>query len=290
MAIGIDVGGTGIKGAAIDVATGARLTSRHRVPTPAGGSPADIAREVGLMANAIRAELAENSPAPADVESSDRPGDSLSRGSATPPPEFRRHTEADPDERLAALPVGVTLPGVVQHGIMRTAANIDRSWIGTDAAALFSDAIGSPCLVVNDADAAGLAESAFGEVHGLHGTTLVLTFGTGIGSALIHNGVLVPNFELGHLELDGHPDIERFASAKVIEREGITLSEWASRVARYLIHLELLFTPDRFVIGGSISKASARYLPFPGVNAPVVPARFRNNAGIVGAAWLAATR
>lgn len=253
MAIGIDVGGTGIKGAAVDVATGARLTSRHRVPTPAGGLPADIAREVGLMANAIHTELAgENS-----------------------------------DERLAALPVGVTLPGVVQHGIMRTAANIDRSWIGTDAAALFADSIGSPCVVVNDADAAGLAEAAFGEVRGLHGTTLVLTFGTGIGSALIHNGVLVPNFELGHLELDGHPDIERFASAKVIEREGITLAEWASRVARYLIHLELLFTPDRFVIGGSISKASAQYLPFPGVNAPVVPARFRNNAGIVGAAWLA---
>ena len=253
IAIGIDVGGTGIKGAAVDVATGARLTSRHRVPTPAGGSPADIAREVGAMVAAIRAELAAG----------------------------------ESDERRAELPVGVTLPGVVQHGIMRTAANIDRSWIGTDAAALFAAAIGCPCVVINDADAAGLAEAAFGEVRGLHGTTLVLTFGTGIGSAMIHDGILVPNFELGHLELDGHPDIERFTSAKVIEREGITLAEWADRVERYLIHLELLFTPDRFVIGGSISKSADQYLPFPGVNAPVVPARFRNNAGIVGAAWLA---
>lgn len=269
MAIGIDVGGTGIKGAAVDVASGARLTSRHRVPTPAGGSPADIAREVGLMAEAIRAELVPG-------EFSEPTAGALGEPSVAP-------LAAPP----AAVPVGVTLPGVVQHGIMRTAANIDRSWIGADAAELFAAAVGAPCVVVNDADAAGLAEAAFGEVRDLHGTTLVLTFGTGIGSALIHNGVLVPNFELGHLELDGHPDIERFTSAKVIEREGITLAEWAGRVARYLIHLELLFTPDRFVIGGSISKASAKYLPFPGVKAPVVPARFRNNAGIVGAAWLA---
>ncbi|MGK0721886.1 ROK family protein [Leucobacter sp. W1478] len=288
IAIGIDVGGTGIKGAAIDVTTGARLTSRHRVPTPAGGTPGDIAHEVGLMTDAIRAELTANSSVPTDLEFRDRPGDSLSRSPDGVPSKSGSSIGGLPDERRGALPVGVTLPGVVQHGIMRTAANIDRSWIGADAAALFADAIGCPCVVINDADAAGLAEAAFGEVHGLHGTTLVLTFGTGIGSAMIHDGLLVPNFELGHLELDGHPDIERFASAKVIEREGITLGEWAERVERYLIHLELLFTPDRFVIGGSISKSADQYLPFAGVHAPVVPARFRNNAGIVGAAWLAA--
>ncbi|KTR81586.1 ROK family protein, partial [Leucobacter chromiiresistens] len=169
-----------------------------------------------------------------------------------------------------------------------TAANIDLSWIGTDAHALLSAAVEAPCTVVNDADAAGIAEVAFGEVSGLPGVTLVLTFGTGIGSALVADGVLVPNFELGHLELDGFTSIERHTAAKVIEREGITLAEWASRVARYIGHLEKILNPDRFVLGGSISKAADSYLPFPGVTVPVVPARLRNNAGIIGAARLAA--
>lgn len=254
VAIGIDVGGTGIKGAAVDLDTAERLTTRHKVATPAGGAPEGIAREVGAMAAAILAEYIET------------------RG-------------ADPE---TSLPVGVTLPGVVRHGIMSTAANIDLSWIGTDAAALLSGAVGRPCLVVNDADAAGIAETAFGDPDDWRGTTLVLTFGTGIGAAFVIDGLLVPNFELGHLELDGHPDIERHASAKVIERDGISLEEWAARVNRYLSHLELLLNPDRFVIGGSISKAADQYLPFPDVKVPVAPARFRNDAGIIGAAWLAA--
>ena len=252
-AIGIDVGGTGIKGAAIDVTTGEKISTRHKVATPAGGAPADIAREVGSMAAAIRAELAA-----AGFDSS------------------------------ANLPVGVTLPGVVRDGVMRTAANIDLSWIGTDAHALLSAAVAAPCTVVNDADAAGIAEVAFGEVSGLPGVTLVLTFGTGIGSALVADGVLVPNFELGHLELDGLTSIERHTAAKVIEREGITLDEWASRVSRYIGYLEKILNPDRFVLGGSISKASDSFLPFAGVTVPVVPARLRNNAGIIGAARLAA--
>jgi polyphosphate glucokinase len=251
-AIGIDVGGTGIKGAAIDPETGEKLTSRHKVLTPAGGHPDGIAREVGTMVAVIREEL--TGLGFADVE----------------------HT-----------PVGVTLPGVVRDGVMRTAANVDPSWIGTDARALLSAAVGAPCTVVNDADAAGIAETAFGGVRGLPGVTMVLTFGTGIGSALICDGVLVPNFELGHLELDGHSPIERSTSAKVIEREGISLEEWAARAARYLAHLEQVMNPDRFVIGGSISKASDQDLPFPGVTAPVAPASFRNNAGIIGAAKLA---
>ncbi|QBE49155.1 polyphosphate--glucose phosphotransferase [Leucobacter triazinivorans] len=252
-AIGIDVGGTGIKGAAIDPATGEKLTSRHKVLTPAGGHPDGIAREVGAMVAAIREELAG-----LGCDAVDR------------------------------APVGVTLPGVIRDGVMRSAANVDPSWIGTDARALLSAAVGAPCTVVNDADAAGIAETAFGEVRGLPGVTLVLTFGTGIGSALISDGALVPNFELGHLELDGHVPVERHASAKVIEREGISLAEWADRAARYLRHLEQVLNPDRFVLGGSISKASDQYLPFPGVTAPVAPASFRNNAGIIGAARLAA--
>ncbi|WP_336659908.1 polyphosphate--glucose phosphotransferase [Leucobacter sp. USHLN153] len=255
-AIGIDVGGTGIKGGAIDIATGERITSRHKVLTPAGGAPADIAREVGAMAAAIRTELVE-------------------AGTATA-------------SEVVNLPVGVTLPGVVRAGVMRTAANIDRTWIGTDARALLTAAVGAPCTVVNDADAAGVAEVAFGEVHGLPGVTMVLTFGTGIGSALVANGVLVPNFELGHLELDGFASIEKHAAAKVIEREGITLQEWASRAGRYIAYLERVMNPDRFVIGGSISKDADRYLPFADVTVPVTAARLRNDAGIIGAAYLAA--
>lgn len=245
--IGIDVGGTSIKGAAIDLSSGQTTTSRHRVSTPAGGMPADIAREVGGMVAAIREEC------------------------VVP----------------AAAPVGIAVPGVVRDGIVRTAANIDASWVSVDARALFSKATGSPCAVVNDADAAGVAETVFNSEPGFPGTTVVVTFGTGIGSAVIYDGVLIPNFELGHLQLDGHSDIEQHASARAIEREGITLDEWADRAARYLSHVELLLNPDRFIIGGSISKDAQKYLPFRGVSAPVTPARFRNNAGIVGAAWLA---
>lgn len=255
-AIGIDVGGTGIKGGAIELTTGERITSRHKVSTPEGGAPADIAREVGAMVAAIRVELVET-------------------GTATA-------------EAAAALPVGVTLPGVVRDGVMRTAANIDLSWIGTDARELLSAAVGAPCTVVNDADAAGVAEVAFGEVRGLPGVTMVLTFGTGIGSALVADGVLVPNFELGHLELDGFTSIEKHTAAKVIEREGITLAEWGGRAARYIGYLEQVMNPDRFVIGGSISKNADQYLPFAGVTVPVVPAKLRNDAGIIGAAFLAA--
>ncbi|PRI11202.1 polyphosphate--glucose phosphotransferase [Leucobacter massiliensis] len=259
VAIGIDVGGTGIKGAAVDPATGALLGRRHRVPTPPGGRPEAIAAEVGAMAAAIRTELG------------------AADGGAGA-------------EAVAGAPIGVTLPGVVREGVMLTAANVDPAWIGLDAAALFSRVTGAACTVVNDADAAGIAETAFGEVRGLPGVTVVLTFGTGIGSAIVCDGVLVPNSELGHLELDGHPSIERHASAKAIEREGISLEAWAARAARYVAHVERLLNPDRFVLGGSISKAADRYLPFPGVRAPVAPATFRNNAGIVGAARLAASR
>lgn len=255
VAIGIDVGGTGIKGAGVDPASGTLVTERYRVPTPAGGTPGDIARVVGEMAEAIRAELAGL--------------DSAASGQGTD------------------VPTGVTLPSVVRDGIVRTAANIDASWIGIDARALLSHATDTACTVLNDADAAGVAESSFGAARGLRGTTMVLTFGTGIGSAFIADGALIPNFELGHLHLDGHADIERHASARAIKRDGISLAEWAARAERFVAHLELIINPDRFVLGGSISADADRYLPFVSVSAPVVPAQFRNNAGIVGAAWLA---
>ncbi|MGO1538288.1 MAG: polyphosphate--glucose phosphotransferase [Leucobacter sp.] len=254
LAIGIDVGGTGIKGAGVDPASGALLTTRHKVSTPAGGSPVPIAEAVSTMIDTIRDELADLG-------------------------QF---------ERAATPPVGVTLPGVVRHGVILTAANIDHRWINTNAVQLLSDTAGVPCTVVNDADAAGLAEADFGAARSEAGAALVLTFGTGIGSALIYEGELVPNFELGHIDLGEHHDYEQYASPKNIEREGITIAEWADRVARYLAHLEVLFTPDLFVIGGGISKSSDEFLPHAGVRAPVVPAHFRNNAGLVGAAALAA--
>ncbi len=254
VAIGIDVGGTGIKGSAVDPRTGERLSSRHRTETPAGGRPDAIAAEVADMVRSIRAELSDSGV----------------------------------DRTAATLPIGVTLPGVVRDGVMLTAANVDEQWIGLDAAALFTAAVDAPCLVVNDADAAGIAEAAYGALQGFRGVAMVLTFGTGIGSACLHDGVLVPNFELGHLHLDGHPDIEQHVSPKTIEAEGLTIDQWAARAARYVQHLEHVLNPDRFVIGGSISKNSDEYLPFQGVRAPMIPAHFLNDAGIVGAAALAA--
>lgn len=257
-AIGIDVGGTGIKGAGVDVTTGEKLTQRYKVATPVGAHPDAVSAAVGAMVSNIRAEL-DGSDAPEGF-----------------------------DQDSATLPVGVTLPGVVRGGIMSTAANIDKAWIGMDAAALLSDATGVPTYVVNDADAAGIAESALGAAKGQSGATMVLTFGTGIGAAFIYDGQLIPNFELGHIDLYGHVDYEKYASPKNIERQGIPVAEWAVRVEKFVAHLELIMNPDRFVIGGSISKAADQYLPFASVDVPVVPARFRNNAGIVGAAWLAA--
>lgn len=260
-AIGIDVGGTGIKGAVVDPATGARLTKRRTVATPLGGHPDAIAAEVRAMTARLRAELST-----LDLGALDRGAPDL-----------------DPTE----IPIGVTLPGVVRHGIMYTAANIDTSWIGTDAATLMTEATGAPCTVLNDADAAGIAETALGAAAGLSGFTMVLTFGTGIGTAAIYDGVLVPGFELGHLHLDGHTDIEQYVTPRNIALESLTLDEWAARAARYVQHVEAVLNPDRFVIGGGISRDADKFLPFAGVRTEMLPARFRNSAGIVGAAWLA---
>lgn len=247
--IGIDVGGTGIKGAGVDLSTGALVTGRHKVATPAGGKPDDVAAVVAGMVTGIRAELS-------------------SRGWA------------------ASAKVGICVPSVVQYGVTRTASNIDPSWIGLDAEAMFALAIGSPCIVVNDADAAGVAEAQLGAAREAHGVTLVLTLGTGLGSGMLFNGVLVPNTELGHLEFEGHAPVEHFISPKIIDGDGVPMTEWAARLGRVLQHIERLFSPHLIVLGGSISKASDEYLPLEGVRARIVPAQFRNNAGIVGAALL----
>ncbi len=184
-------------------------------------------------------------------------------------------------------PVGVTVPGVVRkRGVIGSAANIDKSWIGTDADDLLSDALKREVHVINDADAAGLAEVRYGVARGREGLTIVTTLGTGIGSALLYDGVLVPNSELGHLEVDGH-DAESKAANSARKSEGLSWEEWAERLTAYYRTLEKLFSPDLIVIGGGVSKHAQEFVPLIDVHTEIVSATLRNTAGIVGAAVLA---
>ncbi|MCC9145053.1 MULTISPECIES: polyphosphate--glucose phosphotransferase [unclassified Arthrobacter] len=246
--IGIDIGGTGIKGGIVDLAKGKLIGDRFRIPTPQPATPEAVA---GVVAEIV-------------AELSARPGG--------PGPE---------------VPVGVTFPAIISHGIARSAANVDNSWIDTDVDTLLTKALGRDVQVMNDADAAGLAEARYGAGREVDGTVLVITLGTGIGSALIYKGLLVPNAELGHLEIDGH-DAETKASASARERDGISWEEYAERLQRYFSHVEFLFSPDLFVIGGGISKRSEDFLPLLNLRTPLVTANLKNNAGIVGAALQAA--
>lgn len=239
LGFGIDIGGSGMKAAVVDLATGTLVTDRHRIPTPQPATP-------DAMAEVVR-ELVEHVG-------------------------WQR-------------PLGVAFPSIVRHGVVHLAANIDQSWIGVDADALFTEVSGQEVHLVNDADAAGIAEMRFGAGAGRSGVVIVLTFGTGIGSAVFVDGTLVPNTELGHLELDGH-DAETRASAVVREREGLGWKEWASRVERYLRHVEMLFSPELFIVGGGASKSAGKWLPRLTIDTEIVPATMRNNAGIIGAALL----
>jgi polyphosphate glucokinase len=187
-------------------------------------------------------------------------------------------------------PVGVTIPGVVRkNGVVASAANIDKSWIGTDADDLLSDALGRSVRVINDADAAGLAEARYGVATGREGLVLVTTLGTGIGSALLYDGVLVPNTELGHLELDGH-DAESRAANSARKRDELSWKKWAERLTAYYRALERLFSPDLFVVGGGVSKHGPEFIPLLDISTEIVSATLRNTAGIVGAAALASDR
>lgn len=186
-------------------------------------------------------------------------------------------------------PVGVTFPAVIQHGVARTAANVDKTWIGTDVEALLSEELGRPVSVVNDADAAGYAEARFGAAKGVNGTVFMATLGTGIGSALIVDGHLVPNTELGHLEVDGK-DAETRAADSVREAEGLSWEQWAKRLGRYFAAVERLLWPDLIVIGGGVSKKADKFVPLLGLRAPVVAASLRNDGGIIGTALLATER
>ncbi|MEU6559206.1 polyphosphate--glucose phosphotransferase [Nocardia nova] len=237
-AFGIDIGGSGVKGAVVDLATGELAHERIKISTPHPATPNAIAETVARLV-----------------------------------------TQADWDG-----PVGLTLPSVVVNGIARTAANIDKSWIDTDAHQLFSLALGGrEVAVLNDADAAGLAEDRYGAARNIDGLVMLLTFGTGIGSALLHHGVLVPNTELGHLEIHGK-EAEHRAASSVKERKNLSYKEWASEVSKVLVTLENLFWPTVFVAGGGISRDAEHWIPLLANRTPVVAAKLRNTAGIVGAA------
>ncbi|MEV7616019.1 polyphosphate--glucose phosphotransferase [Streptomyces sp. NPDC089799] len=240
--MGVDIGGSGIKGAPVDLARGELAAERHKVLTPHPATPEGVA---GCVAEVVR------------------------------------HFEW-------AGPVGITFPGVVTNGITRSAANVDDAWIDLDARALLSRELGGlPVTVLNDADAAGVAEMRYGAGRGRQGTVVLLTLGTGIGSALFTDGHLVANSELGHLELHGH-DAETRASVKAKEDGDLSWEHWAKRLHKYLAHVEMLFSPDLFILGGGVSRKPEKFLPLiTGIRAEIVPARLQNNAGIVGAAMAA---
>ena len=187
-------------------------------------------------------------------------------------------------------PVGVTVPGVVRaNGVVASAANIDKAWIGTDADDLLSDVLGRSVRVINDADAAGLAEARYGVARGRSGLVIVTTLGTGIGSALLYDGVLVPNSELGHLEVEGH-DAESKAANSARKNEDLSWEKWAKRLTTYYRTIEKLFSPDLIVIGGGVSKHGTEFVPLIDIDTEIISATLRNTAGIVGAAALADDR
>ncbi|ADU48548.1 polyphosphate--glucose phosphotransferase [Intrasporangium calvum] len=241
--LGIDIGGSGIKGAPVDLDTGALLQKRLRIDTPQPATPDAVAQVVDQIVDAF-AEVTGDSP------------------------------------------IGVTVPAVVIRGTVRSAANIDPSWVNTDAEALIKEHTGRSVTVLNDADAAGLAELHYGAAKGEKGLVILTTLGTGIGTALIYDGRLIPNSELGHLEIDGY-DAEDRAASSVKEIEGLSWDEWIERLQRYYETIEMLFSPDLIVVGGGVSRDSDLFLPKLRLRAPIVPAVLRNKAGIIGAARLA---
>jgi polyphosphate glucokinase len=241
-AIGIDIGGTGIKGALVDVKSGKLLSERLRYATPEGGTPKDIAHTLR--------DLISNLP------------------------------KAD------GLAVGICFPAVVKAGVTMSAANVSSDWINLDADRLFEKELKRTVHVLNDADAAGLAEAKFGAAKNVSGLVVVTTLGTGIGTALIYNGKLIPNSELGHLEIDG-VDYESKAAYSAKERDELSWEQWAKRLQKYYSKLEALLTPDLFIVGGGVSKEYEAFVPLLKLKTKIVPATNRNSAGILGAAYWA---
>ena len=243
VACGIDIGGSGVKSALVDLATGTFIGERVRIDTPEESTPAAVAE--------VCRELLEQLEVGDDV------------------------------------PVGVALPAPIVHGTVPFIANLDKSWTGVNLTELMHEHLGRPVTGLNDADAAGLAEVAFGAAKDVPGTIIVTTLGTGIGSAVIVDGTLVPNTELGHLEIDGY-DAESRASAGQRTAQELSWKKWAKRLQRYYSHVEMLFSPDLFVVGGGVSRKHEKYLPLLDLKTTIVPAQLLNTAGIVGAAYQAA--
>lgn len=237
---GIDVGGSGVKGAPVDLETGALAAERIRIATPQPSTPVAVS---GAIAQIVA-------------------------------------------DHGWIGPIGVTIPGVVRSGVVETAANIDDGWIGLDAARMLTDRLEMPVTVLNDADAAGLAEARHGAAKGVGGVVILLTFGTGIGSAYLNDGRLIPNTELGHLIFQGQ-QAEHYAAGRLVKRGELEIDWWAARVDELLNYIEDLFWPDLFVFGGGISKRFETYSHHFTTQAPIVPAVLRNQAGIVGAAFAA---
>ncbi|MDO4791319.1 MAG: ROK family protein [Buchananella hordeovulneris] len=243
IAFGIDIGGSGIKGAPVDLETGEFTAERVRIETPKPSTPEAVAR--------VTREVVESFDLPADT------------------------------------PIGITFPAPIKHNVVLFMANLDQSWVGKNVDDVFEQELGRKVIAVNDADAAGYAEAMYGAAKGVDGLVVVTTLGTGIGSALIYKGQLIPGSEFGHLEIDG-VDAESRAAARIREEEKLKFPAYAKRLQRYYSHLEMLLSPDLLVVGGGVSKKHEKFLPLLDLRTPIVPAQLFNTAGIVGAAALAA--
>lgn len=243
LAIGIDIGGSGIKGAPVSMKSGKFKADRLRIPTPENAAPQEIAEIVRTIVDSFE---------------------------------------------LPNVPVGISFPAPVISGMVPVMANLSQDFVGMNVDELFSTVVGRPVTVINDADSAGYAEVHFGAAHGKMGTIIALTLGTGIGSALVRDGELVPNTEFGHIYLpqlpSDVPDVEKWAASSILERDGLSMEEWARRLQIYFDALELYLAPDMIIIGGGVSKRHDQYLPLIHTRAELIPAKLRNKAGIVGAA------
>ena len=244
-AVGVDIGGTGIKGALVDLEGGNLLSERVKVPTPAGAEPDDVLAAVKTVLETLGV------------------------------------SDAD-------VPLGVAFPAIVKNGKTLSAANVAETWVGFEAEKFFEDGLGREIHFANDADVAGVAEARYGAARDVSGLVLLTTLGTGIGTAMLYNGVLIPNAELGHLQRANHgKDAEAWAAYSAMERDALTWKGWAKRLQWYYSYLEFLLSPDLFIVGGGVSKHADEFLPMLTLTTPIVPATHRNNAGIIGAAALA---
>lgn len=236
--LGIDIGGSGIKGALVDLEKGDFSSERHKILTPQPATPEAVTDVVV---------------------------------------EIVRHFDWQG-------PIGCTFPAIMKDGVAYSAANVDDSFIGTDVGKMIQRKTGQPVVLVNDADAAGIAEMHFGAGQGHLGTVILLTLGTGIGSAIFRKGVMVPNTELGHLFLSNGKEGEDYAAERLRDEEDLKWKQWGRRVNEYLQHVEFIFSPDLIIIGGGVSKKHKKYFKYIDIKAEFVPAKLRNRAGIIGAA------